>query len=185
MKIIYADDLKVANRASLYTPPIEESRHLLNHGIEQMNRLLVRTNSQLLHQAINYAQHYTSDEVLMNIRDIQNQTGFTHNSTTVLFQGDIDNLSDYNKEILFHTEIIQEAVQDNQLHGFGYKLHEPLHDTAIYQNMVGNQATPTHDCELFVDSSDYDFDNNDLLNINDMLDAALARILNDDDDITE
>jgi len=184
MTIVYADDLRVASKASLFTPPVEETRQMLHHSMAQMGQMLVHTNSQLLQQAVDFAHHYSSDAVLNDIRDIQNQSGFTHDTTTVLYQGDIHNLSDYNKEILFHTEHIQEAFQDNSIHGFGYKLHEPLHDTAIYQNMTGNQATPTNDCELFVDSSDYDFDEHDLLNINDMLDAALRSILNDDD-ITE
>jgi len=184
MTIVYADDLRVASKASLFTPPVEETRHMLHHSMAQMGQMLTHTNSQLLQQAVGFAQHYSSDAVLSSIRDIQNQSGFVHDSTTVLFQGDIRNLSDYNKEILFHVDCIQEAVQDGQLHGFGYKLREPLHDTAIYQNMVGNQSTTTNDCELFVDSSDYDFDEHDILNINDMLDAALRPILNDDD-ITE
>jgi len=181
MNIVYADDLRVASKASLYTPPIEETMGVIGNSIANIGNLLTNTNSQLLQQAVEFARYYTSDAVLDQIADVRNQGGFSHNPNTVLYSGDITNLTDFHKEILFHNEFIQEAVQDGDIQGFGYSLHEPLHDTALYQNIVGNIATPDQDCVLHVDSSDYDFDSADLENINDLLDDALAKILKDDD----
>jgi len=184
MQVIEIDDLRVANRASLYSVGMSDMAPILDMNSLALSNIIQNANHSSVQNAIDFANHYMSDNIMEEINDISNSIGYSADVTHVLYDGNLSSINDLGRLSIMSDTNIYELIEDGQLHGYGYEFDEHIEDTALYNNINGNVATNYRDMCLYVDSSEYDIDLKSYLNINDMVEEAY-KIINDDEDFTK
>jgi len=185
MNIITSNDLRIANMGTLYTPHIDLVMPQIEHSANYLAGMMASNDSQLMQDAMTFHNYYNSADVVNQINDLTNQTGYSHDPYQIIFNGDFNIINEYTQEILLHTDVMYQGVQNGTLEGYGYEYQEDIHRTAIYNNLHGNLATPTKEAYLFVDSSEHDITHDDLMHVNDMVEQAILKLNDENIDVTK